>query len=114
MFEDTDVIRVLEEILPQCFGGGATDYQLAEQLAADDLPRLNLLVHPRLGPVDPLRVAEVFLDAIGSGSETGRDMARQWGQAGLLQVERKAPQQTGSGKILHLTASATTRPGDST
>ena len=114
MFEDTDVIRVLEEILPRHFGGGPTDYQLAEELADDDLPRLSLLVHPRLGPMDPMRVARVFLDAIGSGSQTRRDMALQWEQAGFLQVERKAPQQTQSGKILHLTASSTTRPGDST
>ena len=30
-FLDSDVIRVLEEVLPARFGGGPTDFQLVEQ-----------------------------------------------------------------------------------
>src|SRR5262249_44513834 len=38
-FLDTDVIRVLEEVLPARFGGGPTDYQLVEEDGADGQPR---------------------------------------------------------------------------
>jgi len=42
-FLDTDVIRVLEEVLPARFGGAPTDYQLLEDEADDGSPRLRLL-----------------------------------------------------------------------
>ena len=111
-FEDTEIIPLLEEILPRSFGGGPTDYQLLEEEADDGQPRLRLLVHPSIGPVDPAAVSKAFLDAIGSSSEIKRDMAAQWRQAGFLQVERKAPYPTASGKILHLVAAPTAKSGD--
>jgi hypothetical protein len=101
-FLDTDVIQVLEDILPARFGGGPTDYQLLEEEDHDGQPRLRLLVNPTIGALDGRAVAEAFLDAIGPGSGSGRMMALQWRQAGLLRVERRAPQATTSGKVLHL------------
>ncbi len=111
-FEDTEIILLLEEALPRSFGGGPTDYQLVEEETDEGEPRLRLLVHPSIGPVDPAAVSKAFLDAIGSGSEVKRDMAVQWRQAGFLQVERKAPYPTASGKILHLVAASTAKSGD--
>jgi len=111
-FEDTDVVRVLEEILPRRFGGGPADYQLVESDAADGQPRLRLLVRTSVGPVDPAEVSNVFLDAIGSESEASRHMADQWRQAGFLRVERADPHATTSGKILHLVTGPTGRSGD--
>jgi hypothetical protein len=99
---DADVIRVLEEVLPARFGGGPTDYQLLEDEAADGLPRLRLLVHPKLGPLDEAAVADAFLAAVGSGSALERVMELFWRQAGLLRIERQPPRATNSGKILHL------------
>ena len=111
-FEDTEIIPLLEEVLPRSFGGGPTDYQLIEEEADDGQPRLRLLVHPSVGPIDPAAVSKAFLDAIGSSSKIKRDMAAQWRQAGFLRVERKAPYPTVSGKILHLVAAKTTQLGD--
>ncbi len=111
-FEDTEIIPLLEEVLPRSFGGGPTDYQLLEEETDDGQPRLRLLVHPSIGPVDPAAVSKTFLDAIGSSSEVKRDMAAQWRQAGFLQVERRAPYPTASGKILHLVAAPTAKSGD--
>ncbi len=111
-FEDTEIIPLLEEILPRSFGGGPTDYQLVEEETDDGRPRLRLLVHPSIGPVDTAAVSKAFLDAIGSSSEVKRDMAAQWRQAGFLQIERKAPYSTASGKILHLMAAPTAKSGD--
>ena len=110
-FEDTDVIRVLEEVLPGRFGGGAADYQLIEDAAgeaADGAPRLRLLVHPAVGPVDPDALVSAFLAAVGGGREITRFMAEQWRDAGLLRVERAVPLVSGAGKILHLVAAGAT------
>jgi hypothetical protein len=101
-FLDSDIIRVLEEVLPARFGGGATDYQLVEDVTADGQPRLRLLVSPMLGPLDEQEIAETLLASIGGYSATERVMELQWRTAGLLQVERQAPRQAASGKILHL------------
>jgi hypothetical protein len=101
-FFDTDVIRVLEEVLPTEFGGGPTDYQLVEEEAPGGSPRLRLLVNPSIGTLDDGAVANVFLDAIGEGSGGPRVAERVWREAQLLTVERREPERTPSGKILHL------------
>jgi hypothetical protein len=101
-FFDTDVVRVLEEVLPARFGGGPTDYQLVEAETGDGQPRVRLRVHPRLGPLDEAAVADLFLRGIGSGSATERVMELAWRQAALLTVERRAPRLTSGGKIQHL------------
>jgi hypothetical protein len=101
-FLDADVVRVLEDVLPARFGGGPTDYQLLEEEAQDGSPRLRLLVHPTVGPLEPAGVAEAFLAAIGRGSGAERVMALEWRESGLLHVERRAPRATAAGKILHL------------
>ena len=99
---DADVIRLLEEVLPARFGGAPTDYQLVEEATEDGHPRVRLLVHPADGPVDTNAVAETFLTAIGPGSEGERIRALLWRDAGFLRVQRRAPQTTASGKIVHL------------
>ena len=110
-FLDVDVIRVLDEVLPARFGGGPTDYQLIEDEAEDGRPRVRLLVHPRVGELDPDAVADAFLTAIGSHSEGERLMELQWRQERLLRVERVAPRITRTGKILHLHLERGAAPG---
>jgi hypothetical protein len=105
-FLDTDLIRVLEEVLPARFGGAPTDYQLVEEEREDGRPRLRLLVHPRIGPVDADALADAFLSAIGSGSGGEHVMALLWREARLLRVERQPPLAGPSGKIQHLHAGA--------
>ena len=101
-FHDTDVIRVLEEVLPARFGGGPTDYQLVEDEDDAGRARLRLLARPALGPLDPKAVAATFLDAMGTGSGPERVMAQLWREANLLEIERAEPLTTPAGKILHL------------
>jgi hypothetical protein len=109
-FLDTDVIRVLEEVLPQRFGGIPSDYQLVEEETADGAPRIRLLVHPRVGPLPPDRIAQTFLTAIGRGSGAERIMSLVWRDAGLLRVERRPPVATETGKVLHLHSPRSSRP----
>jgi hypothetical protein len=99
---DVDVVRILEDVLPRRFGGGPTDFQLVETEGEHGEPRLRLVVHPSLGPIDPAAVADAFLDAVGPGSGVERIMALQWRQSQSLTVERRAPMRTAVGKVLHL------------
>jgi hypothetical protein len=101
-FLDTDVIAVLEEILPKKFGGGPTDYQLVEEETEDGRARLRLLVHPDVGPLDAEVVKETFLAGIGAGSGAAKVMQLQWREGRFLRIERAAPRNTARGKILHL------------
>jgi hypothetical protein len=96
---DADVARVLEEVLPARCGGDATDYQLLEAEDADGRPRLILLVAPRVGPVDPARVAATLLD--GLAMDAGGAAAALWRDAGVLSIERRPPLPGASGKVLH-------------
>jgi len=112
-FEDTDVIRVLEEVLPRRFGGGPADFQLIEDAAGDGSPRLRLLVHPAIGPLDADAVVETFLDTISRHREADRRMSEQWRASGYLRVERAVPHVSEAGKILHLVGMPAATAGDS-
>jgi hypothetical protein len=99
---DTNLITVLERALPARFGGGPTDYQLIEDETADGHPRLRLVVSPTVGPLDPGALTDAFLAAIGAGAGAERVTGLLWRDSGLLQVERRRPEATAGGKILHL------------
>jgi hypothetical protein len=110
---DTDVVRVLEDVLPRRFGGAPTHYQLVEEEAEGGRPRVRLLVHPDVGPVDPAALVEAFLAAIGEGAGGNRMMSRIWRDADVLRVERAVPLATRFGKVHHLMIErGTDIPGD--
>jgi hypothetical protein len=108
-FLDRDIIAVLEEVLPDRFGGSPTDYQLVESESVDGWPELSLLVHPRVGEIDEAVLADTFLAAIGGGRGPERVMELQLRQAHLLRVRRAAPRLTANGKIQHLHVERSTR-----
>jgi hypothetical protein len=101
-FLDTDVVHVLEHLLPSRFGGGPTDYQIVEQDHGDGRARLNLVVHPRLGPLDAEAIVDAFLTGIGSGTGANHVMSLVWRTDAVVRVERRPPAATVSGTILHL------------
>jgi hypothetical protein len=113
-FLHTDVIRVLEEVLPGRFGGAPTHYQLLEEEVEESRPILRLLVHPTVGPVDDAAVVDTFLRAIAPGSGGERMMSLLWRDAALVRVERREPVATTSGKILHLHVNRADAPRPST
>lgn len=96
---DSDVMHVLETVLPARFGGGPADYQLVDDEPASGVPDVRLIVHPRLGPLDADRVREVFLEGIGAGSGAKRVMGLAWSEAGWPAVERGLPLISTSGKF---------------
>jgi hypothetical protein len=99
-FMGSMLYELLEETLPLRFGGGPTDYQLVEE-EEDGLPRVSLLIAPRVGPLDENVVMEAFFQAV-SFADWSRRMADQWRQSGTLRVLRREPYVTRVGKILPL------------
>jgi hypothetical protein len=98
----SEMVRILEEVLPAAFGGSPLDYQLVEEEAEDGLTRLSLVVSPRIALPGDAAVIETVLAALGDGS-VAADQARViWGRAGTLRVKRMEPVLTGRGKLLPL------------
>lgn len=100
-FMASEVVRILEEVLPARFGGGPIDYQLLEE-DGEAGTELRLLVHPNVGPIDASAVLDAFLEAIGGGTGAERVMALHWRTSHMLRVERRPPFTTAGGKVLQL------------
>jgi hypothetical protein len=111
-FIQTDLLRVLEQVLPARFGGTAADYQVLEQEGERGILRLLLVVSPAVGPVDDDAVRRAFLTALGSETNVGRFGATVWERAGTVEVRRRWPVATRAGKILpfHLAQAEGLRP----
>jgi phenylacetate-coenzyme A ligase PaaK-like adenylate-forming protein len=98
----SEMMRILEEVLPSRFGGSSLDYQLLEEEDEQGFTRLSLVVSPRLVIEDEQQVIETVLEAM-SRSSVGADSARDiWGQAGTLRVKRAEPIWTSRGKLMPL------------
>jgi hypothetical protein len=101
-FVGTDVVRIIEEVLPSRFGGFSIDYQMVELEDKEGRTRLNVLVSPAVGEVDEARVVDCVLAELSKGSDTNRMMAEIWRQGGTLRVQREPPHLTKGGKLLSL------------
>ena len=105
----SEMIRILEEVLPARFGGSALDYQLLEEEDDRGFTRLSLLVHPQVQIDDENAVIEAVLDALqqkgagpGKGSLAAEMTRSTWKQADTLRVKRRAPILTSHGKMMPL------------
>ena len=83
-FYDVDVVKILEHVLPQRFGGGPTDYQLVEEETAAGAPVVRLLVHPAV------RVARFRARRRGVPGRDRRRLGRRAHHGNAL-AERRAP-----------------------
>ena len=66
-FLGSELLSLVEEVLPARFGGQVGDYQLAEE-EIDGQVRVCILVAPDVGAVDEDEVIATVLDALGSDS----------------------------------------------
>jgi hypothetical protein len=103
-FFDSDVVRVLEEVLPRRFGGKPTHYQLVEESSSTGEPRLRLAIDPSVGPLDDGVVVDTFIESISMNSPVNRMMGAMWKQSGFINVVRETPTATRAGKIQHIHA----------
>ena len=92
-------VRLVEEVLPQRFGGGPTDYQLVEDRSGP-ISKVVIVVSPRVGPLEPDTVREAALQALGEDGIGPTLMANSWREAGLPHIERREPYVTGRPKLL--------------
>jgi hypothetical protein len=98
----SEMLRILEEVLPSRFGGSPLDYQLLEEEDEDGFTRLSLLINPGVEIADEDAVVEAIFQAMGESS-IGADSARAiWSQARILRVKRAAPVWTARGKLMPL------------
>jgi hypothetical protein len=98
----SEMIRILEEVLPARFGGSTLDYQLVEEEDEHGFTRLCLVVSPRVLIEDEQQVIETVFEAM-SRSSVGADSARDiWSQAGTLRIKRAEPIWTSRGKLMPL------------
>jgi hypothetical protein len=99
-FARTNLMHVVEAILPARFGGTSIDYQVVEDERPGGLPRLALRVCPSVGPLDEVALRTAFLEALARDGELERYMASFWERANTIEVERRAPLVTPAGKVL--------------
>lgn len=98
----SEMIHILEDVLPARFGGSPLDYQLLEEEDPDAFTRLILVVSPKVAIADERTVIETVLEALGRGSAAA-DLARAvWSQAQTLQIKRMEPIWTARGKLMPL------------
>jgi hypothetical protein len=90
--------RLAEEVLPQRFGGGPTDYQFVEEELAGGT-RVTIRINPRIGAVDESAVHTAVREALRS-SEPGVLADQVWGAADSLRIVRSDPLHTSAGKVL--------------
>ena len=103
-FVGSELLRLVEEVLPDRFGGHPTDYQVVEE-EEGGLSKVSLVVSPRVGEVDEAQVVSTALGVLGSapGSNSGNTMmAGYWRDAQTLRVVRREPVATSVAKILPL------------
>ncbi|MDR7485316.1 MAG: hypothetical protein QN187_08295 [Armatimonadota bacterium] len=98
-FVHSDLLRVLEEVLPARFGGTGADYQILEE-ESDGILRLALIVSPRVGALDEDRLRRTFLEELGREGAMARAGARFWQRADTIAVRRGWPKTTPAGKVL--------------
>jgi phenylacetate-coenzyme A ligase PaaK-like adenylate-forming protein len=100
-FLGSDLITLLEEVLPTRFGGRPTDYQLLER-EEGGLTRASLVVRGDVGEIDRDEVAGLTLDFLRSRGQPERLMAEIWDQGQTLEVIRDEPRLTPGSKIMPL------------
>jgi len=101
-FVGTDILRIIEEILPAKFGGASTDYQMVEEEDEQGYTSLSLSVSPEVGAIDEGKLIKTILSELRKGNDTQRMMTEMWSQAEMLQVKRQRPFVTAAGKLLPL------------
>jgi hypothetical protein len=101
-FVGTDILRIIEEVLPAKFGGASTDYQMVEEEDEQGHTHLSIIVNPEVGEIEEGELIKTVLSELSKGNDTQRMMTEIWSQAETLRVKRMRPFITAAGKLLPL------------
>jgi hypothetical protein len=98
----TEMLHILEEVLPARFGGSHLDYQMMEQEDGQGFTRLYVLISPSVVIADEQDVIEVILNALRESSPMADASRTIWQQMRTIQVRREEPIWTRRGRLLPL------------
>jgi len=101
-FYGTDIMRIVEEVLPDKFGGSSLDYQLVEEEDSEGITHITIVVSPKLTGVDEDRLIETLLGELRNGGDSQKVMAEVWSRLGAIKVKRDYPKLTPAGKMFPL------------
>lgn len=101
-FVGTDLVRIMEEVLPAQFGGSSIDYQMMEEEDGQGHTRLSIIVSPEVGDIDDSALVRAVLAELSKGKDTQRMMTEIWARADTIRVKRRQPFVTAGGKLLPL------------
>jgi hypothetical protein len=98
----SEILHILEEVLPRRFGGSALDYQLIEDEDEQGYSRVSLAISPEVPIADEAEVIPAVLAAMKQESLGAGAAGEQWSQSGNLRIVRMKPVLTARGKLLPL------------
>lgn len=98
----SEMLHILEELLPTRFGGSPLDYQLLEEEDEQGFTRLSLVVSPNIPIADETVVIRTVMNALRNGTIMADSAREIWNQAGALRIKRMEPVRTRHGKLIPL------------
>ena len=101
-FIGTDLVNIIEKVLPDKFGGFSTDYQMVEEEDEEGHTRMSIIVSPEIDTLNEDEIIQTIIAELGKGSDAQRMMSEMWSQAKTLRVKRIRPIATARGKLLPL------------
>jgi hypothetical protein len=95
----SDIAHIIEEVLPQKFGGSPQDYQLVEEEERDGSTHLNLLVSPSIALSSETEPGQVLLEWLSRGSPGAALQSATLRSAQAVKVKRQQPKPSSRGKL---------------
>jgi hypothetical protein len=92
-----DLAALVDDVLPARFGGGANDYQFAEE-ERDGFSRVSLLVSPAVGEIEESAVLETVYRYLSAQGRPQAMMSHVWRGAQTLEIVRARPHVTRASK----------------
>ena len=98
----SDMLRILEEVLPGRFGGSPLDYQLLEEEDGQGFTRLYLVIDPSIRIDDERAVIDDVLDALRRSGAMADAARSVWQRNDSIKIRRMKPVWTARGKMMPL------------
>ncbi len=98
-FQVADFYKVVEEVLPHRFGGGAGDYQLVETENEGGFQHYTILVNPELPGIDETTLRSAFLTETAKLRNAYGMMVLLWEKENAVSVRRGQPIASPRGKV---------------
>jgi hypothetical protein len=93
----SDIVYILEKILPDKFGGSLLDYQLVEE-EENGITRLFLYVDPSIAEIDEQVLINGFLEALKESDGSAQLAQSEYRQANTIMIRRQTPIKTSRNK----------------